>query len=326
MTRLSNHTQLVKGINFFLPHHNLIFVFRSVILNLVPPCPQPLRIFLTEDLYDFRDVSSVLPDETSKSKTPSNVSTPSKTTLTKMSTATSKSTFWSDDNDAFGSLVDVGTTHTHASFPASKNAFASAPLILAPSQLASNLVPTRPAPSVPTATQPGHNVNSSPWDVGKTASNDSQLDAFGMPVFSNDNFAAKPASSVTSTSSRTTNATPSSLSGATWFPDTETQSLEAFDGRFEVSLLSGGSSRWFDGNGVDGSNAAPRSMAPTAASNCNASSSGGMDLKSFLPPSFGELHFELKNQICDTFDRWKRDGGGVSRGSNTVFVDDLISF
>ena len=309
--------QLVKGINFFLPHHNLIFVFRSVILNLVPPCPQTLRIFLTEDLYDFRDVSSVLPDETSKSKTPSNVSTPSKTTLTKMSTATSKSTFWSDDNDAFGSLVDVGTTHTHASFPASKNAFASAPLILAPSQLASNLVPTRPAPSVPTATQPGHNVNSSPWDVGKTASNDSQLDAFGMPVFSNDNFAAKP---VSSTSSRTTNATPSSLSGATWFPDTETQSLEAFDGRFEVSLLSGGSSRWFDGNGVDGSNAAPRSMAPTA------SSSGVMDLKSFLPPSFGELHFKLKNQICDTFDRWKRDGGGVSRGSNTVFVDDLISF
>jgi len=267
---------------------------RSVILNLHPPCPQPLKAFLTDNLYDFRkEKSSSNPASKKLTTTTSSSSPTSRVTKTSTSSAMSYNSTWGEINSR--PLIDIESPKPEAT-PKFDHAFS--PTLAAPPNRASSVA----APNV--------------FDAG--------LDAFGMPSFGDNAFNTGRGTNVASASAAfgvasrfysEENALPSSFSAerksqSKWFDQEPAKRCNAF----RLNPTNSGLVRDALSNGALGKSV-PANGAPVE----SRSSAGSL---SPIISNFPDLHRQFQKQISSTYSDWKKKTGP----GTAVFVNDLISF
>lgn len=292
---------------------------RSVILNLVPPCPHPLRVFLTESLYDFQDIDSAIassgPSATIMSTKAQSGATPN--------AITASTTAWGDDN--CGALIDMSS-------PRPENAPAFSPTFS-----------PFPAPFNHPASKPHLDAFS-----GGHSQPTSNLDAFGMPIFGVDDGDSKPNSSVASATKSSPASSSSSIKSPLQSESASSTKSSLFSPEIGDETCRKSKSKWFDhepvkrsselrldhasgrlirdalssGTLANGARCSPASgaLADGALSGYSNHQSEGK-LASVIP-AFSDLHSKYHKQICSTYADWKRTSGINS----TIFVNDLISF
>lgn len=278
---------------------------RSVIVNFSPPCPPPLRVFLTHELYDLVDCNFVDYDIVD-ANTDQTVSRVISANDREKTTTTAAITGRTMPAAIVGSLIDIGIESSASSSTAGLSASSASPW----------------------STSVIKNAGAS---TENALDSDSALDAFSMTPFVGNvtlNSAVANAASTHSLSSARVPSLPPPISSfsaasssAAWFPGSEIRQTEQNEGRKggeHAVRESAGHSRWFHQD----ADSAPTTNRINA--NHGQNSMIPSHSEAFVP-SFVELHRRFREQILMTHQ--KRKTSSKSNGAaSTVFVDDLISF